>query len=67
VPVRRGPLEIVTPSFLNAAHVLGKQVHVWTINAPDEMHRLLDLGVDGIVTDHIEVLRDVYRSRDIWY
>lgn len=66
VPVRRGPLEIVTPSFLNAAHVLGKQVHVWTINAPGEMHRLLDLGVDGIVTDHIEVLRDVYRSRGIW-
>jgi glycerophosphoryl diester phosphodiesterase len=66
VPVRRGPLEIVTPSFLDAAHHLGKHVHVWTINAPAEMHRLLDLGVDGIVTDHIEVLRDVYRSRGIW-
>jgi glycerophosphoryl diester phosphodiesterase len=66
VPVRRGPLEVVTPSFLDRAHALGKQVHVWTINAPAEMNRLLDLGVDALVSDSIDVLRDVYRSRGIW-
>ncbi len=66
VPVRRGRFEIVTPSFLDHAHALGKQVHVWTINAHDEMARLLDLGVDGIVTDRVDVLRDVYSARGSW-
>jgi glycerophosphoryl diester phosphodiesterase len=42
---------IVTPEFVAAAHDLGTEVHVWTINDAAEMHRLLDLGVDGIMTD----------------
>jgi glycerophosphoryl diester phosphodiesterase len=66
VPVRRGRFTVVTPSFLEHAHDLGKQVHVWTVNEPAEMHRLLDLGVDGLVTDAIDVLRDVYRTRGLW-
>jgi glycerophosphoryl diester phosphodiesterase len=66
VPVRRGRIEIVTSSFLDHAHALGKHVHVWTINKPGEMNRLLDLGVDAIVTDRIDTLRDVYRAREIW-
>jgi glycerophosphoryl diester phosphodiesterase len=66
VPVRRGPIEVVTPSFLDHAHALGKQVHVWTINEPAEMNRLLDLGVDAVVTDRIDTLREVYRSRGVW-
>lgn len=66
VPVRKGPLEIVTPAFVDRAHELGKQVHVWTINDPPEINRLLDLGVDGIIADRIDVLRDVYVSRGVW-
>lgn len=66
VPLRRGPLEIVTADFVSRAHELGKHVHVWTVDAPDEMHRLLDLGVDAIITDRIDVLRDVYRERGVW-
>ncbi len=66
VPVRRGPIEVVTSAFLERSHELGKQVHVWTINEQAEMHRLLELGVDGLVTDRIDVLRDVYRSRGLW-
>jgi glycerophosphoryl diester phosphodiesterase len=66
VPVRRGRFEVVTPGFIEAAHELGKHVHVWTVNEPGEMHRLLDLGVDGLVTDRIDALRDVYRERGIW-
>jgi glycerophosphoryl diester phosphodiesterase len=66
VPVRRGRFEVVTPAFIDHAHALGKHVHVWTINDPAEMHRLLDLGVDGIVTDRIDTLRDVYAARGIW-
>jgi glycerophosphoryl diester phosphodiesterase len=66
VPARRGAFEVVTPAFLDHAHALGKQVHVWTVNEADQMNRLLDLGVDGLVTDRIDTLRDVYRSRGVW-
>jgi len=51
VPVRRGPLRIVSPRTVKAAHKLGLEVHVWTINYVDEMRRLLLMGVDGIFTD----------------
>ncbi|TCC00283.1 glycerophosphodiester phosphodiesterase [Micromonospora zingiberis] len=66
VPVRFGRLPVVDRRFLRTAHRLGLQVHVWTIDEPAEMHELLDLGVDGIMTDHVGVLRDVYRSRGHW-
>ena len=42
---------LVTPELVNHAHAHGIQVHVWTINTAEEMAELLDLGVDGIVTD----------------
>jgi len=41
-------------------------VHVWTINEEPEMHRLLDLGVDAIMTDRPDLLRDVLVSRGAW-
>jgi glycerophosphoryl diester phosphodiesterase len=56
---------IVTPEFVAAAHELGTEVHVWTINAPDEMHRLLDLGVDAIMTDVPAVAMQVLRARGL--
>ncbi|HSM65182.1 MAG TPA: glycerophosphodiester phosphodiesterase [Ilumatobacteraceae bacterium] len=73
VPVRAsddGPgrrLTVVTPRFVAAAHRQAVEVHVWTIDDADEMHRLLDLGVDGIMTDRPEVLRDVLRARGAWF
>lgn len=66
VPVRYGRIPVVDRRFLAYCHRLGLQVHVWTIDEPAEMHELLDLGVDGIMTDHVGVLRDVYRSRGHW-
>jgi glycerophosphoryl diester phosphodiesterase len=66
VPVRRGPLDVVTPAFVARAHELGKHVHVWTVDEPAEMRRLLDLGVDGIMTDRIDLLRDVLVARGSW-
>jgi glycerophosphoryl diester phosphodiesterase len=66
VPPRYGRLAVVDRRFVRHAHRLGLQVHVWTIDDPAQMHQLLDLGVDGIMTDHVTVLRDVYRQRGCW-
>ncbi len=66
VPVRSKGLKIVDRRFVEHAHRLGLQVHVWTIDHPKEMHDLLDLGVDGIMTDRPIVLRDVLLERGQW-
>ncbi len=66
VPVRNGAITIVTPGFVARAHAIGVPVHVWTINDPDEMRYLLDIGVDGIMSDRVDVLRDVLRERGEW-
>ncbi len=66
VPATKGPLTIVTPAFVSAAHALGKHVHVWTVDDQDELNRVLDLGVDGIFTVRPDVLHVVYVSRGIW-
>jgi glycerophosphoryl diester phosphodiesterase len=66
VPLRYGRLRVVNRRLVTQAHRLGLQVHVWTIDDPAEMNGLLDLGVDGIMTDRVDVLRDVYISRGLW-
>jgi glycerophosphoryl diester phosphodiesterase len=66
VPTHYLETEIVTPEFVEAAHRRQMQVHVWTIDDADEMTRLLDLGVDGIMTDRPKVLRDVLEQRGQW-
>ncbi|MFI2643787.1 glycerophosphodiester phosphodiesterase [Streptomyces sp. NPDC018610] len=67
VPVAQSGVPVVDRAFLRAAHARGLQVHVWTVNEPERMHRLLDLGVDGIMTDHIDTLREVLRERGVWF
>ena len=67
VPHRYARIRVVDAKFVRHAHRLGLQVHVWTIDEPAEMHELLDLGVDGIMTDRIEVLRDVLKERGSWH
>jgi glycerophosphoryl diester phosphodiesterase len=64
VPERGGPVPVVSNRFVAAAHRAGKQVHVWTVNDPATMHRLLDMGVDGIVTDRPDLLNDVVGERE---
>lgn len=66
VPVRNRGVPVATPRFIDRAHELGKQVHVWTVDDAAEIHRLLDLGVDGIFSDRIDVLREVFTARGIW-
>jgi glycerophosphoryl diester phosphodiesterase len=52
VPQYSGDREVVTRSFLKAAHGRNMEVHVWTINDAEDMRRLMSMGVDGIVTDY---------------
>ncbi|GAA2695602.1 glycerophosphodiester phosphodiesterase [Actinoplanes palleronii] len=66
IPVRHGRFTVLTPRFLKYVHRLRREVHVWTVDDPEEMRRLLDMGVDGIMTDRVEVLRDVYSARGLW-
>ncbi|GAB3447780.1 glycerophosphodiester phosphodiesterase [Phycicoccus ginsengisoli] len=58
-------VELVTPELLERAHGLGKHVHVWTVDDASEMHRLFDLGVDGIVSDRIDTLALVLAERGV--
>ncbi|TRW42798.1 glycerophosphodiester phosphodiesterase family protein, partial [Georgenia yuyongxinii] len=67
VPTRVRGLQIVTSRFLAAAHRHGLAVHVWTVDDPGEMRRLLDLGVDGIISDRPRVLRGVLTERGAWH
>jgi glycerophosphoryl diester phosphodiesterase len=66
VPVRRGVVPLVTERFVRTAHRNDLPVHVWTINDPDEMRRLLELGVDGIMTDAPDVLKQVMEEQEVW-
>lgn len=68
VPMRffNDRIPLVTPRFVRTAHRHGIKVHVWTINDAATMRDLIDLGVDGIVTDQPEVLRSVLEQRGIW-
>lgn len=63
VPEGVGPMTVAGKRFVDAAHRAGKQVHVWTVNDKDAMHRLLDLGVDGIVTDRPDLLNEAVDER----
>lgn len=67
VPPSIKRLTVLTERLLAAAHAQGHHVHVWTIDDRAEMERLLDLGVDGIMTDRPQVLRDLLIERGEWH
>lgn len=59
VPENVGYLNVVSKDFVDAAHKLNLKVHVWTINKPEDMQRLLEMGVDGIMTDYPDKLLEL--------
>jgi glycerophosphoryl diester phosphodiesterase len=65
-PRHRYGVEVLTPAFVERAHELGKVVHAWTINDAAEMHRVLDLGVDGVFSDRLDIAREVFVERGLW-
>jgi len=65
-PVRKGPITVVDRRFLDAASRRGVAVHVWTIDDRAEMERLLDLGVDGILSNRTSLLKEVFCQRGLW-
>ena len=69
VPVRVGTrptVPVVTRWTVDLAHRRDTQVHVWTIDHAEEMLRLLELGVDSIMTDHPAILKQVLQQRGEW-
>jgi glycerophosphoryl diester phosphodiesterase len=66
VPARLGRARFVDARLIGNAHRVGVPVHVWTVNDAAEMTRLLDLGVDGIMTDRADVLRGLLMARGQW-
>lgn len=62
IPERSGRIRVLTPRLLELAHDAGVEVHVWTVNEPEEMVRLVGLGVDGIVTDRADIALSVLRA-----
>jgi glycerophosphoryl diester phosphodiesterase len=65
VPLLHRGILVVTPRFVRAAHARGVRVDVWTINQADQMRRLLDLGVDVIMTDRPDTLAEVLKRRTV--
>ena len=63
IPVEHLGIELATGRFVEAAHARGVRVDVWTVDDPDEMHRLLDFGADSIMTNRPGELRRVLDSR----
>jgi glycerophosphoryl diester phosphodiesterase len=66
VPVQQGGVPIVDATFVRVCHRSSIAVHVWTIDDPNVMDQLLDLGVDGIMTDRPSTLKQVLERRGQW-
>lgn len=66
VPESFGGIPVVTAASVRSAHRRNLKVHVWTVNDPADMMRLLDLEVDGLITDRADLLKDVLQQRGLW-
>jgi len=66
IPHKRGPITVSSARLVRKAHRAGKHVHVWTIDDPEEMRTLMARGVDGLMTDRTDILRQVLMERGEW-
>ncbi|MFV0633001.1 glycerophosphodiester phosphodiesterase [Demequina sp.] len=66
IPWRKGPAPLIGRRHVEAAHAAGREVHIWTVNRRDHMEHLLDLGVDGLITDRADLLKELLIERGQW-
>lgn len=66
LPTHMRGIRVVDKRLVEAAHGAGLPVHVWTVNDRAEMIRLLDMGVDGLITDRPDTLKEVLIEREEW-
>lgn len=66
VPLTVRGRRLVDERFVDLVHSLGKQLHVWTIDDPDEMSRVITMNVDGIMTNRPRILKQVLTAHDLW-
>ena len=66
IPWKQGGVRVLTARHVRAAHLASTLVHVWTINERADMERLLDMGVDGLVSDRSDILKQVLIERGQW-
>tara|TARA_B100002052_G_scaffold208426_1_gene190502 strand:+ start:109 stop:393 length:285 start_codon:yes stop_codon:yes gene_type:complete len=66
VPVVWNGIRVIDRRFVTAMKSRSLQVHVWTVNESKEMERLLDLGIDGLMTDRPRVLKELLLKRGQW-
>ncbi len=66
LPTQIRGVRVVDEKLVRSAHDAGLQVHVWTVNDTNEMERLLNIGVDGLVTDRPDLLKTVLTGRGEW-
>ncbi|CAN5339748.1 MAG: glycerophosphodiester phosphodiesterase family protein [Nocardioides sp.] len=66
VPIKNRGLTVLTDGLITRAHAYGCRVDVWTIDEADQMHHLIDRGVDGIFSDRIDTLKSVLVQRSLW-
>lgn len=67
VPLAVAGVPLITPLFVERVHSVGKAIHAWTINDEEKMHYLIDIGVDGIMTDKPNLLKAVLNEHGLWY
>jgi len=63
VPQRAGRLQVISPPFLAQAHRNGARVDVWVVDSAEDINRLFDVGVDGVISDRPDV---AVPTRDAW-
>ena len=65
IPISWNGIKVVTKKFIEKVHSDNLKVHVWTVNQEDEMQKLIDMGVDGIMTDNAIGLMNVMKKNDL--
>ena len=65
IPLKWKGIKVLTRNLIKKAHKSNLQVHVWTINDRKTINNLIDLGVNGIVTDEPELLMEIMKERDL--